>query len=71
MNIYRTDIELSDSAKQAIALDLKFKKHIQTMSLSSPITYTDSDGYFVKRTPDGMIIRLSNVPRTQAMARSA
>lgn len=52
---------ISDFLKHELELDRKFAEHIKKLNESSTISYEDEAGYWVTRTPEGVITRIKQI----------
>ena len=54
--------KLSEDDLHELELDKKFAEHIKKLNETETISYVDEQGYLVRRTPDGVITRVHDVP---------
>ena len=52
---------ISDFLKHELELDRKFADHIKKLNESSTISYQDDAGYWVTRTPEGVVTRIKHI----------
>ena len=54
--------KLSEDDLNELELDKKFAEHIKKFNETGTISYVNEDGYLVRRTPEGVITRVHDVP---------
>ena len=52
---------ISDFLRHELELDRKFAQHIKKLNESSTISYEDDSGYWVTRTPEGVVTRIRQI----------